>query len=147
MVKQISIFLANKQGMLNKACGILAKEKVDIRALTVAETADFGLLRIIVDKPDAAVAALNKGGLSAIEHDVLAVEVGDTPGGLAKITGILAKENINIEYVYAYVSRKADKAYVVLRTDDLSKTQKALEKNRIAIATDEELEPSDNPFT
>ena len=126
--------------MLNKACEILAKEGIDIRALTVAETIDFGLLRLITDKPDKAVAALNKGGLSAIEHEVLAVEVDDSPGGLAKITGALLKEKINIEYAYAYVSRKEDKAYVVLRTDDLSRAQKVLEKAKVAIISDQELE-------
>lgn len=140
MVKQISIFLANQQGMLNKACEILAKEKIDIRALTVADTIDFGLLRLIVDKPEKAVAALNKGGLSAIEHEVLAVEVEDSPGGLAKITGALLKEKINIEYAYAFVSRKEDKAYVVLRTDDHANAQKALEKNRIKIVSEKEIE-------
>ena len=126
--------------MLDKACGILAKEKIDIRALNVAETIDFGLLRLIVDKPDKAVAALNKGGLSAIEHEVLAVEVDDSPGGLCKITGALLKEKINIEYVYAFVSRKEDKAYVVLRTDDLTRAQKVLEKARIRIISEQELE-------
>lgn len=126
--------------MLNKACEILAKEKIDIRALTVAETIDFGLLRLIVDKPDKAVSALNIGGLSAIEHEVLAVEVEDSPGGLAKITGALLKEKINIEYAYAFVSRKEDNAYVVLRTDDLANAQKALEKNRIKIVSEKEIE-------
>jgi hypothetical protein len=140
MVKQISIFLANQPGMLNKACEILAKEKIDIRALTVADTIDFGLLRLIVDKPDKAVATLNKGGLSAIEHEVLAVEVDDSPGGLAKITGALLKEKINIEYAYAFVSRSADKAYVVLRTDDLPRAQKVLEKAEVRIISDQELE-------
>jgi hypothetical protein len=140
MVKQISIFLANQPGMLNKACEILAKEKIDIRALTVADTIDFGLLRLITDKPDKAVAALNKGGLSAIEHEVLAVEVDDSPGGLAKITGALLKEKINIEYAYAFVSRSADKAYVVLRTDDLPRAQKVLEKTLVRIISDKELE-------
>jgi len=126
--------------MLNKACEILAKEKIDIRALTVADTIDFGLLRLITDKPDKAVAALNKGGLSAIEHEVLAVEVDDSPGGLAKITGALLKEKINIEYAYAFVSRSADKAYVVLRTDDLPRAQKVLEKTLVRIISDKELE-------
>jgi len=140
MVKQISIFLANEPGILAKACEILAKENIDIRALTVAETIDFGLLRLIVNKPDKAVAALNKGGLSAIEHEVLAVEVSDEPGGLYKITRTLADAKINIEYVYAFVSRKKDKAYVVLRTDDLKKTEDVLKKSGVRIVGEKEIE-------
>lgn len=140
MVKQISIFLANEPGVLTRTCEVLAKEKIDIRALTVAETIDFGLLRLIVDKPDKAVKALNAAGMSAIEHDVLAVEVEDKPGGLYRITKVLSDNKINIEYLYAFVSRKKDKAYVVLRTDDLNKAQKILEKNNVRIVSEKEME-------
>lgn len=140
MVKQISIFLANEPGVLTRACEILAKEKIDIRALTVAETIDFGLLRLIVDKPDRAVKALNAGGMSAIEHEVLAVEVDDAPGGLYRITKVLSDNKVNIEYLYAFVSRKKDKAYVVLRTDDLRKAQAILEKNNVLVVSEKEME-------
>ena len=140
MVKQISIFLANQPGVLARATDVLAKEKIDIRALTVAETIDFGLLRLIVNNPDKAVKALNSHGLSAIEHDVLAVEVDDSPGGLSKITKTLSQNKINIEYLYAFVSRKKDKAYVVLRTDDLKKTQGILEKNGVRVVSEKEIE-------
>ena len=140
MVKQISIFLANEPGVLSRACEILAREEIDIRALTVAETIDFGLLRMIVNDPKKAVSALNKGGLSAIEHDVLAVEVSDEPGGLYRITKVLADAKINIEYVYAFVSRKKDKAYVVLRTDDLGKAEEVLRRSGVRIVSEEEIE-------
>ena len=140
MVKQISIFLANEPGILAKALEILAREKVDIRALTVAETIDFGLLRLMVDDPEKAVSALNKGGMSAIEHEVLAVEVSDEPGGLYRITRILADAKINIEYVYAFVSRNKDKAYVVLRTDELKKTEEVLKKSSVRIVGEKEME-------
>jgi hypothetical protein len=140
MVKQISVFLENKPGMLDKATKILQKANIDIRALALAETADFGLLRLIVDNPDAAVKTMNGGGLSAIIHEVLAVELDDRPGGLSAVTGALAKDNVNIEYMYAFVSRKADKAYVVLRPSDLAAAKKSLEKNRIKLATDKDIQ-------
>ncbi len=140
MVKQISVFLANQPGMLNKACEVLAREGIDIRALTVAENADYGLLRMIVEKPDRATAALNKAGLSSIVHEVLAVEVEDSPGGLCKITKPLTESGVNIEYVYAFVSRKAGRAYVVLRTDDLTKAKKILLKNGSRMLPEEEIE-------
>lgn len=140
MVKQISIFLSNEKGMLNKVCGILSEADVDIRALTVAETEEYGLLRMIVSDPDAAVEALTRGDISAIEHDVLAVEVSDRPGGLYKVTNTLSSNNINIEYLYAFVSRNGDKAYVVLRTDDMDAAQEMLEKNDIKTVSEEEIE-------
>jgi hypothetical protein len=140
MVKQLTIFLANQPGVLTKVCGILAKEKIDIRALNVAETIDFGLLRLIVNNPDKAAKALNANQLSAIEHEVIGVEVEDTPGGLYKIAKILSDNKINVEYLYAFVSRKKNKAYVVLRTDDLKKTQVILEKNKVRIVSDKEIE-------
>lgn len=139
MVKQLTIFMANEPGVLTKVSGILAKEKIDIRALNVAETIDFGLLRLIVNNPNKAAKALNANQLSAIEHEVIAVEVEDTPGGLYKIAKILSDNKINVEYLYAFVSRKKDKAYVVLRTDDLKKTQGILEKNKVRIVSDKDI--------
>jgi hypothetical protein len=139
MVKQISVFLQNQPGMLNKAAKILADDYIDIRALTVAETADFGLLRMIVSNPDKAVEALKRGGLSAIEHEVLAVELDDKPGGLHRITEILLKDKVNIEYVYAFVTRRKEKAYVVLRTDDIGRAHKSLERNNIRLVSEKEL--------
>ncbi|MBN2015069.1 MAG: ACT domain-containing protein [Candidatus Altiarchaeota archaeon] len=139
MIKQISIFMKNEPGRLLKVTKILADSGIDIRALTVAETADFGILRLIVNEPDKAYRVLKEKEIAVVEHDVLGVEVNDRPGGLARIAEILNNEGINIEYMYAFVTKSHEKAYVVLRLDDLEKGKKILEKKGIRLVTTEEL--------
>ncbi len=139
MIKQISVFMKNEPGRLTKVTRLLADAQLDIRALTVAETADFGILRLIVSDPDKAYKTLKENQIAVVEHDVLGVEVEDKPGGLAKIIEMLAKEKINIEYVYAFVAKSREKAYVVLRLGDLDAGKKVLEKNKIRLLTTEDL--------
>ena len=132
-LKQISIFLENKKGRLWKALTILKDAGINIRALSIADTSEFGILRLIVPDPDIAKSALEKENFVVKVNDVIAVEVHDEPGGLEKILEILNKDDINVEYIYAFVEKKGKKAIVVIRTEDVSAGIKALEDREINV--------------
>lgn len=117
-VKQISIFLENKKGRLAEVTHLLAAEKVNIRALSLADTADFGVLRIIVNDPDACLAVLKAHSIVAQVTEVIAVEIEDKPGGLARALAVLDGAGLNVEYMYAYVEKKKDNAIVICKIDD-----------------------------
>jgi hypothetical protein len=132
-VKQISVFLENKKGRLWEAMDVLAKAKINIRALSIADTSDFGILRLIVPDPEKAKKVLAKSNFAVRENDVIAVEVYDRPGGLAGVLKILTDADINVEYMYAFVEKSGKKAVVVLRTDSISNGKKALKKAGVAV--------------
>jgi len=136
-IKQISIFLENRKGRLYDVCSLLGQKDINIRALNVAETESFGILRIVVNKPDIAAKVLKDAGVVANVTDVIAVEVEDRPGGLADILKALADEDVNIEYMYGFVEKASDKALMVLRFDDADKAVKALQKHKIKIVTEQ----------
>lgn len=116
MVTQISIFLPNRPNQLSKVTGILMKEKVNIRALTVSETADYGILRMIVSDPDKAQKAL-QGSFLVDQTDVIACALKDSPGGLHEIATILGENGVNIEYLYAFIG-KSNQAVLILRVEN-----------------------------
>jgi hypothetical protein len=130
---QISIFLENKKGRLFEVCSLLGKNKVNIRALSVAENEEFGVLRLVVDKPQGAVRILKKSGFVANLTDIVAVEVEDKPGGLASILRVFDKSNINVEYMYGFVEKFSDKAILVFRFEDPDKAVRVLTRNKIKI--------------
>ena len=132
-VRQISVFLENKAGRLAEVTRALGEAGINIRALAIADTSDFGILRMIVDDPERALEVLKGAGFAAREADVLAVEVPDRPGGLASVLRHLAEEGINVEYLYAFVEKSGDNAVVILRTEDLDKTVQVLEAAGVAI--------------
>jgi hypothetical protein len=132
-VKQISLFLENKKGRLWEAMDVLAKAKINIRALSIADTSDFGILRLIVPDPEKAKKVLTKSNFTVRESDVIAVGVSDKPGGLAGVLKILSDADINVEYMYAFVQKSKEKAVVVLRTDSVSKGKKALKKSGFVV--------------
>ena len=138
-VEQISIFLENKSGRLAEVTDVLAAAGVNIRALSLADTADFGILRLIVDKIEQAKQALRSSGFALGKTEVLALEVPDRPGGLAEILGILGKAGINVEYMYAFVQRSLENAIVIFRFDELDKAIQALTAAGIRILRGEEL--------
>lgn len=117
-ITQLSIFVENKPGKLVQALEVLSDAKVDMRALSLADTADFGILRIIADKPDEAMNSLQDAGFIVKSNDVIAIEIDDRPGGLASVIRLLSDANIDIEYTYAFVSHRKDKAYVILRVEN-----------------------------
>ncbi len=122
--EQISVFLENRAGRLAEVSAILAEAKVNIRALSLADTSDFGVLRLIVDDNEKAKEALKAAGFTVGKTNVVAVEVEDRPGGLHKILGLLFESGINVEYMYAFVQQSGSNAVMIFRFD---KTDKALE--------------------
>ena len=132
-VRQISVFLENKAGRLAEVTRALGEAGINIRALAIADTSDFGILRMIVDDPERGLEVLKGAGFAAREADVLAVEVPDRPGGLASVLRHLAEEGINVEYLYAFVEKSGDNAVVILRTEDLDKTVQVLEAAGVTV--------------
>jgi hypothetical protein len=127
MLKQISVFVENRPGKLAEVTEVLYKEGVNLRAFTIAEAGDFGIIRMVVDKTEKAYKALKSAGFTVALTDVLAVEVKDEPGGLYRIAKALGDENINIEYVYAFAFEK-ERALIILKPNDLEKAKKVLEE-------------------
>ncbi len=116
-VNQISVFLENKSGRLAEVTRTLADNDINIRALCIADTIDYGLLRLIVNDPDKAKEVLNTAGFTVTQTPVLALEVPDKPGGLADIIAIMAEKEINVEYIYAFVGRSGENAVVIFRVE------------------------------
>jgi hypothetical protein len=127
-VVQLSVFLGNEEGRLAEVTSTLAKAKVNIRALSLADTEDFGVLRMIADSPDEAMAALRAAGIVVKTTDIIAVEVEDKPGGLAKVLKVFRDEKINVEYMYAFVEKNNDNAVLVFRVEDTDNVIKKLNK-------------------
>jgi len=138
-VKQISVFLENKKGRLKKAVHALAKANINIRALSIADTSEFGILRLIVPEPEKAKKILEENNFVVKINDVIAVEVPDKPGGLDSVLGILTEADMNVEYVYAFVEKKGEKAIVVIRTEDLESGIKVLKKAKVPLLSSEDI--------
>jgi len=139
MVSQISVFLENKSGRLAEVCKLLGDSGLNIRALSLADTLDFGILRLMVNDPDKAVKALRDGGFTVKESQVLVVEVHDEPGGLSNVLEALSGEGVNVEYMYAFVEKSGDKALVVFRVEEPDKAAKLLSGRGVRMVTDEEI--------
>ncbi len=135
-LKQLSIFVENKQGALVKITETLANNNINIRALSIADTEDFGILRLIVTDNDLAIKALSAEGYLIKTTDVVGVKIGDAPGKLSKALSVLDEEKINMEYLYAFMSRTEKHAYVVLRVADNLHAEAALEKAGFHMITD-----------
>ena len=118
-LQQISVFLENKSGRLAEVTQLLGKGGVNLRAISIADTADFGILRLIVDKPAQTLELMAANGFTAKETDVLGVEIPDRPGGLAEILKVFNENSVNIEYLYATLEKNADKAVVIFKVEDL----------------------------
>lgn len=126
IIKQISVFLENKPGTLAAVLAVLGEHNINIRAMSVADTADFGILRLVVNEPDKVEQALKGASLAVKTTPVLAMKVSDKPGGLLAEVKKLTAAGINIEYVYAFAAPAAEEARVVLKVDDLAKAEKVL---------------------
>lgn len=134
---QVSVFLENKSGRLADVTSLMAEEGINIRALSLADTADFGVLRLIVSDPAKCLAALKANDFVAQETDVIAVEVPDRPGGLHEILEVLGGAAINIEYMYAFVEKSGDNAIVVFKIDAYEDAVQALSGAGIALVSAE----------
>ena len=138
-VDQLAVFLENKSGRLAAITKVLSDSGVNIRALSVADTADFGILRLIVDDTDKATAALRNEGFTVGKADVIAVEVADKPGGLARVLAVLHEAAINVEYMYAFVEKSGENAVLIFRFDDPDMAITILQNAGIKILTGEEV--------
>lgn len=138
-VKQISVFIENKIGGLATITDVIAKAGVNIRALSIADASDFGILRLIVDDVFKAGNALKENGLVYSVTDVLAVAGDDTPGSIAKIVDVLAQASIGIDYGYAFFAKKENLAYMIVRVEDMDNARKVLRENGIHVADEDEI--------
>lgn len=138
-IQQLSIFVENKSGRLAEITQTIADANVDIRAMSIADTSDFGILRLIVDKPEKAVEAFKKAGMTVSLTSVIAIGLDDAPGEFAKAVKILSDNGISVEYLYAFISREKGKAYIILRVDDEEGAEKLLSHNGIKLLTPKEI--------
>ncbi len=135
-LKQLTVFVENQQGALVDITEVLAARGINLRALSIADTRDFGLLRLIVNDTDAAAAALKEKGYLLKITDVVGVKIGDAPGKLSTALAVLDKAQVNVEYLYAFMARTEKHAYVVLRPTDNAAAQTALEAAGFHLITD-----------
>ena len=135
-IEQISIFIENTKGRLAEVCGLLGEKNINIKALTIAESPEFGILRVVLDNASQAKNVLKEQGFIATSAQVVAVEVSDTPGGLAKALKVLADNDINLEYMYGFVEKTSEKALMVFKLDNVEKAIDVLQKNNISIVDD-----------
>ena len=133
-IKQISVFLENTTGRICEVTRTLAKAGINLRAISIADTADFGILRLIVDKTDEAIGALVAAGFTTRQTDVAAVEIEDKPGSLAALMELFQESGINIEYLYASLEGNHGKAVVIFKLEDNEKGFAILNKNGLALA-------------
>ena len=138
-VEQISIFLENKSGRLAEVTDILSRAGVNIRALSLADTADFGILRLIVNQGDLAKQVMKEHGFTVGKTEVVALEVPDRPGGLGEILKILYESGINVEYMYAFVQRSGDNAVIIFRFDEIDKAISVLTSAGVRVLRGEEV--------
>ena len=139
-ITQISVFLENRKGRLADVCTLFGDNNINIRALTIAETETFGVMRLVVDKPAVAMELLKANGFTANLTNVVGVEVDDVPGGLAKILKILSRNEINIEYMYGFIEKSSDKALMVFRFDHPEAAASALMDKGIKIIPKEDIQ-------
>jgi hypothetical protein len=138
-VRQVSVFLENKSGRLYEVCRCLADAGVNIRALSIAETADYGVLRLIVSDPAKAIQVMTENAFTVSETEVIAVEVPDEPGGLASVLAPLYDANVNIEYLYCFVEKSGKSAIVVFRVEQLDEAIRALQGGGYTVMREEDV--------
>jgi len=139
LVKQLSIFLENRSGRLEEITGVLQNNKINIRALSLADTSDYGILRLIVNEPEKAEKVLKENDIAVSINTVLAVIIPDQPGGLYSILSPLTNSGINIEYMYAFLAKKENDAIIIFRFEDPEKASKTLINNNFKLISSEEL--------
>jgi hypothetical protein len=139
LFRQISVFLENKRGKLAEVTGVLADNNIDMWAISIADTTNFGILRIIVDQPEKAVKVLRYAGYTVSTTKVLAVEVPDRPGGLHRVLKILSDEGVSIEYLYSFVRRPAERALILFKVDRLDDAVDILKRAGINVLTNDQV--------
>ncbi len=138
-ITQISVFLENQPGRLTQAAKVLAENQVDIRTLSLADTSDFGILRLLTDDPQKALQVLEKAHFTVKATEVVAVPVADSPGGLAKVLDIVNASGISIEYMYAYTRAKGENAVMIFCFENNDAMVKILKENHCALFSNDDL--------
>jgi hypothetical protein len=138
-VNQVSVFVENKMGTMSAITKLLAENNINMRGMIVADTEDYGILRLIVSDAARTVQVLKDHGIIAVLTPVLAVEIPDVPGGLAEVMTILAEGEVNVEYVYAFLADRGNRAHVVFRVEDNAVAEKVLEKGGVKTLSEEDL--------
>ena len=138
-INQISIFIENRKNALSELTNVLATHNINIRAISLADTNDFGIARIIVDNVDQVMGALERSHYIVKSTPVIAVEIPDEAGSLNKILKILADNGRNVEYMYGFTGRKSGSAYMIIRCTDVPETERVCEKNGIRMVSQEDL--------
>ncbi|MCD6321999.1 MAG: acetolactate synthase [Clostridiales bacterium] len=139
LVKQISVFLENKEGRVAQVTQILSDSKINIRALSIADTTEFGILRLIVDKPEKAEEALKDEGLTVSITEVIAISIEDEPGGLAKALELLHENKISVEYIYAFIAKTSHRANVILKVESCERAIESLGAGGFLVLTANEV--------
>ena len=139
VIKQLSVFVENQPGRLAEVTDVLSKNDIDIRALSIADTTNFGILRLIVDHPARAESRLKEQGFTVSQTDVIGVGITDQPGGLAVALRIWADEGITVEYMYAFVSKAEKTAFVILRVENNAQAEQVLSAKGIPILSSEDV--------
>lgn len=138
-INQISVFLENKSGRLADVTKVLADGEINLRAMTIADTADFGILRLVVNNPDKAARILEENGFTIRITKVLGIEIDDKPGGLHKIMELFKENGLNIEYLYASLENKNKKAVVIFKVEDVNLGIKIIESNSLVAISGNDL--------
>lgn len=134
IVRQLSVFIANESGRVSEVTGLLGEAGINIRGFSVSDTADYGILRLVVDRPDDALAALKDRGFTVREDEVICIDLPDRPGGLAGVLKIVSEAGVNIEYVYSLVS-----TFVVINVGDADRALQLLSDRPVQLVSQEEL--------
>ncbi len=139
MVKQLSVFLENTKGRLSQMTKVLQSANIDLLALSIADTTNFGILRAIVSDDDLAVSVLRDAGYTVNLNDVIAVAVPDHPGGLSEILDILVKYDVSVEYLYSFVRKPKENALIIFKVENVPIAVKALNENKVTVLSRDDL--------
>ena len=138
-INQISIFIENRKNALSELTNVLAEHNINLRAIQIADTSDFGIARIIVDQPEPVMAALERSAYIVKQTPVIAIEIPDEAGSLNRILKLLADNGRNVEYMYGFTGRQTNAAFMVIRTTDVQKTEEILAKAKIRTVAQNEV--------
>ena len=138
LISQISVFVENKPGRLSQITGYLAEAAIDIRAFSIADTTDFGILRLIVSDPEKATEVLRANNVTVSQTQVIAVKIADQPGALHDVLAMIHEAGISVEYAYAFITRRRDDAYVIFRIENIDGAIAALQKAGVPFLNAEE---------
>jgi hypothetical protein len=139
MPHQVSVFAENRPGKIERITGVLLKKNIDIRAITISDSGDYGIVKLLVDRPQEAADALKEEGIAATLRDIVAIRVKDKPGGLYEVASILTRNEVNVEDAYGFIIERKKDAVFVFQVQDVRKTEKILSDAGFSILSDGEL--------